>query len=120
MSSIGKLAGILILSLTSACVNAENFQLNNLSIKKIRSVGDYSGATFDNTIELWFTQPLVWPSSSSCTDTNRVYIDSKHSHLISAAYTAFASGRKVNINADDSLTKRGGACELSFLDLLAQ
>ena len=109
-----------MLSLTSVYASAENFKLNNLSIKMIRSVGDYSGTTFDSTIELWFTQPLVWPSSSSCTDTNRVYIDSKHSHLISAAYTAFASDRKVNINADDTLTKRGGACELSFLDLLAQ
>ena len=114
------LIGAFVLSLTSVKVVAGNEYIGNLSIKMIRTVGDYSSTTYDNTIELWFTKPLVWPSNSSCTDTRRVYIDAKHTHIISAAYTAFVSGRKVGINADDTLKKRGGACELSFLDLLAQ
>nr|WP_139063219.1 hypothetical protein [Vibrio nigripulchritudo] len=103
--------------LVSPMCYAENIHLNSLEIKFIRAVGDYSGSTYDNTIELWFTNPLVWPSSS-CTDTRRVYVDSKHQHIISAAYTAFAANKKVNVHVDSTLPKRGGACEVSYLDIL--
>ncbi|MEZ8822880.1 hypothetical protein AB6E04_00880 [Vibrio amylolyticus] len=96
---------------------AENIHLSSLEIKFIRAVGDYTGSAYDNTIELWFIEPLVW-SSPSCTDTRRVYIDSKHQHIISAAYTPFATNKKVNVHVDSTLPKRGGACEVSYLDIL--
>ncbi|MBY0444262.1 MAG: hypothetical protein K2Q15_03525 [Burkholderiales bacterium] len=99
--------------------NAANLQQYGLSIQKIRSVGDYEGQTFDSTIELWFTAPLNWPSGSACTTTFRVFIDAKHKQLISAALLALATGRKVDINVDDSLPIRSGSCEVSFLDVSA-
>ncbi|MBA6231372.1 MULTISPECIES: hypothetical protein [unclassified Colwellia] len=100
-------------------VQASNERVNGLTIKFIRAVGNYSaGTTYDNTIELHFTTPLIWPEGSLCTITYRVMIDSKNNHLISAAYMAYASGFKVNINADDALPIRNGACELSYLDIV--
>lgn len=117
MKSIKKT--LLIMALFSCTSHAENIHLNSLQIDFIRAVGDYSGSTFDNTIELWFTTPLVWPSSA-CTDTRRVYVDSKHQHIISAAYTAFVANKKISVHVDSTLPKRGGACEVSYLDILSQ
>jgi len=105
--------------LLAGSVSASNEKINGLTIKFIRAVGDYSaGNTYDNTIELHFTTGLIWPTDSSCKVTYRVMIDAKNTHLISAAYMAYTSGMKVNINADDSLPIRGGACELSYLDIV--
>ena len=106
----------LVMTLMSPTIFAENIKLLNLQIQMIRAVGDYSGSTYDNTIELWFTSPLVWPSSA-CTDKKRVYVDAKHTHIISAAYTAFVAGKKVNVHVESTLPKRGGACEVSYLDI---
>ncbi|BFM10157.1 hypothetical protein R50072_03100 [Simiduia litorea] len=93
--------------------------VDGLVISKIRAVGDYaSGTIYDHTIELWFTTSLVW-SNTACTDTSRIYIDAKNQHIISAAYIAFSSGKKVGINADDTLPIRGGSCEISYLDVEA-
>lgn len=80
-------------------------------------MGDYQGTTYDNTVELWFAAPVVWPSGSNCTATFRVYIDAKNKHVVSAAYLALATGRKVNINVDDTLPNRAGSCEVSYLDI---
>ena len=52
-----------------------------------------------------------------CNETTRVYVDVKHKHIISTAYLAVASKKKVNIHIDDALPIRTGACEISFLDL---
>ena len=99
-------------------VHAEDSFIDNLTIKKIHVVGDYSaGETYDSTIELWFTTQLAWPANSTCTDLERVYVKASDKHLVAAAYMALAANKKININADDSLTKRSGACELSFLDV---
>lgn len=110
---------LLLVALFASQVNAENIHLSNLQIKMIRAVGDYSGSTYDNTVELWFAKPLVWPSTA-CIDTRRVYIDAKHKHIVSAAYTAFTSNKKVNVHVDSTLPKRSGACEVSYLDILNQ
>lgn len=45
-------------------------------------------------------------------------IDKEHHHLISAAYMAFASGKKVNIHVDTDLPIRTGVCEIAFLDVI--
>lgn len=106
---------VLIFATVSAW--AENTYIENLSIKKIRAVGDFTGPTYDNTIEIWFTSPVAWPAPSTCTITDRVYVDAANKHIISMAYIALTTGKKININADDLLVKRGGACELSYLDV---
>jgi hypothetical protein len=110
---------ILVAFLMSNYAGAANIEQYGLSIQKIRSVGDYQGQIFDGTIELWFTTPLNWPSGSACTTTFRVFIDAKHKQLISAALLALVTGRKVDINVDDSLPIRSGSCEVSFLDISA-
>lgn len=91
--------------------------MDGLRIQKIRAVGDYQGTTYDNTIELWFTTPLGWPAGSACTSTQRVFVDARNKHVVSAAYLALAMGRPVTINVDDTLPVRFGACEVSFLDI---
>lgn len=97
--------------------NAGNYILGPLTLKKIRAVGNYNEQIYANTIELWFTTPLVWPTGSKCIEFSRVYIDAKNKQMLAAAYTALAAKKKVSINADDSLPIRNGACELSFIDI---
>jgi hypothetical protein len=97
---------------------AQSYEINNLTITKLRAVGDYPGATYDNTLEIWFTAPLVFPTGSPCTETFRVYVDKKHQHIVSAAYMALAVGKKVNIYVDPALPIRGASCEISFLDIV--
>lgn len=115
-----KCIGVLLVSLFvfSGTTLAATAQINGKVISKIRAVGDYPDARFNNTIELWFTTPITWPAGISCTNTSRVYIDAKHSHLVSAAYMALASGKTVNFFADDQLPNRSGSCEIAFLDVL--
>ena len=103
-----------------ANVSATEFQLPALKIQFIRAVGEYENPIFSNTIELWFTTPLQFPSGSSCTDMRRVYISSKNYHLVAAAYMAFSKGKTVNVALDESLPNRGGACEVTYLDILPQ
>ncbi len=107
-----------LLVITSTPCYATNYNLTDLTIKKLRSVGDYQGTTYDNTLELWFTTPLEWPVGSGCTTTYRVFIDKQHTHIISAAYLAFSTGKKVLVNVDNTLPIRAGACEVSFMDVL--
>ena len=97
---------------------AQSYEINNLTIAKLRAVGDYPGSTYDDSLEIWFSTPLVFPAGSPCTDTFRVYVDKKHQHLISAAYMAFASGKKVNIYVYPELPIRGASCEISFIDVV--
>jgi hypothetical protein len=109
---------LLAASFVSSLANANGQQINDLKIKMIRAVGNYhAGDTFDNSIELWFTASLEWAENMNCSINYRVYIDASHTHLISAAYMAFASGKTVNIHADDSLPLRSGSCELSYIDV---
>lgn len=108
----------LVIIFSSAFSNAATQKIDSLTIKMIRSVGEYhSGDTFDDTVELWFTTSLAWTADVGCTANFRVYIDASKTHMISAAYMAFAAGKKVNINADDTLPVRSGACELSYIDV---
>jgi len=103
-----------------ANASAAEVLLPALKIQFIRAVGQYAVPEYSSTIELWFTTPLQFPSGSSCTDTRRVYVSSKNSHLVAAAYLAFSTGKTVNIALDESLPNRGGACEVTYLDILPQ
>lgn len=107
--------GICLSSTTIA--TAAEFGLNNLTIKKIRAVGNYSNPIYANTVELWFTTPLTYPNGMKCNEPTRVYVDVKHKHIISTAYLAVATKKKVNIHIDDALPIRSSSCEISFLDL---
>lgn len=108
---------LIIFSIQAA---ASEILLPDLTIKKIRAVGSYASAQYSNTIEVWFTTTVVFPSGITCAPGGvRVAIDAKHKHLVAAAYLALASGKKVSINVDDTLPKRDGMCELSFLDVEA-
>lgn len=115
----GKKAWLLALALMYAASSAfaANYSKEGLTIKRIRAVGDYEGTTFDNTIELWFTTDLDWPTASQCGTGSRVYIDAKNKHMVATAMLAFSLGKKVNINIDTSLPNRYGACEVSYLDI---
>ena len=93
-----------------------DYQVEGLSISYIRVVGDYqNGDLYDNTIELHFSA-IAWPTDSNCAGT-RVYIDAANTHLVSAAYAAYIAGMTIDINADDTLPKRGSNCELSYMDI---
>lgn len=116
---VGGLLAVFV-SAFSISVNATGHQIDNLSIRYIRTVGDYHGETHDRTIELHFTTALTWPSEFKCQAPNRVMVDIKNGHMIAAIYTAFSGDMKVNIYADDSLPIRAGACEISFLDIYKQ
>jgi hypothetical protein len=101
--------------------SATDTEIDGLTLSKIRAVGDYSqGTTYDNTVELWFTTPLAWPAGSACTITYRVEVDANNKHLVAAAYLALATGKKVNINVDDTLPIRNGTCQVSYLDVASQ
>lgn len=117
-----KIATFLLITLLGLATNAlaTAFDLPTLNIQFVRAVGQYQDPQFSNTVELWFTTPLPLPAGSRCTDTRRVYIDSKNYHLVAAAYMAFSKGRSVHIALDDTLPIRGGACEVTYLDVLAQ
>jgi hypothetical protein len=106
-----------LLILVSSSVSAQSYEINNLTITKLRAVGDYPGTTYDDSLEIWFSAPLVFPAGSPCTETFRVYVDKKNQHVVSAAYMAFASGKKVNIYVDPTLPIRGASCEISFIDV---
>ncbi|WP_057260138.1 hypothetical protein [Duganella sp. Root1480D1] len=109
------------LLVASGGANATDFVQTGLTLLKIRAVGDYQGTVYDNTIELWFSAPLNWPAGSSCASAAapRVYIDAKNKQLVAAAYLALATGKKVDINVDDTLPIRAGSCEVSYLDISA-
>lgn len=90
-----------------------------ITIGKLRAVGNYNAGTlYDNTLEVWPNSPL--PTSSICTVTSRFYINSAQTHMISAVLLAFAAGRKISVNLDPTLPVRNGACEASYVDVLAQ
>jgi hypothetical protein len=118
MKSFSKMVVGMLVVLASASATSATQKIENLSIKSIRVVGDYHKAeVFDDTIELWFTTSLAWSANMSCTVNYRVYIDASKSHLVSAAYMALATDKKVSIFADDSLPMRYGSCEISYLDI---
>lgn len=102
---------------SSFATHATEHTITGLSIRMMRSVGDYSGTTYDNTMEIWLTTPITWPAGSKCLDTTRVVIDAKNKHLIATAMMAFAMNKTININVDDTLPMRGVACEVSFVDI---
>lgn len=94
--------------------------IDNIAISKIRSVGDYSAATYSNTVEIWFTTPVNLPAGMKCsTVALRVDIDAKQKHMVAAAYMALATGKKIGIAVDDRLPIRGDTCEISFLDVMS-
>lgn len=118
-SKIKSLLLFLILVIFDPHARASDIYIGDLTISKIRAVGEYYSPTFSNTIEIWFSSPLIFPTGTRCTPNNyRVHVDIKHKHIITSAYLAFATGKKININIDDQLPIRGGGCELSYLDIL--
>lgn len=103
-----------------APVWATDYTLNDLTLVRIRAVGDYqSGDTFDNTIELWFSESIAGRAGPNCTDGSRVFVHARHHQMVKAAYAALLMGKKVSVNIDDTLPIRYGACEISFLDITA-
>lgn len=118
MKLCNRILTVTILTFLVQYSHAESLQVNGMTIKLIRSVGDYPGTVFDNSVELWFANPIVWTKTLGCTSTSRVFVDAKHSHIISAAYMAFASGKKVNFFADDNLPIRNNSCEIGYLDVI--
>lgn len=108
------------LATSASWAAATDHTVGGLRIQKIRAVGDYQGATFDGTIELWFTTSLGWPVGSRCTDAYRVHVDSRHRQVVAAAYLALSTGKQVAINVDDMLPIRSGSCEVSFIDVMDQ
>lgn len=98
----------------------EFHSLYNLNINSIRVVGVYSNDTrHNNTIELHFSEELNWPDQAGCTDKRRLFIDASHTHLVSAAYMAFASDKRIQVTIDKTFSKlAAGYCQISFIDVL--
>lgn len=118
MKIYDKLAVFVLIAFTCLGANAGGQFIEGLTIKKLRAVGNYHAAdTFDDTLEVWFTTGLTWSEDVSCTNTYRVYVDGSKNHMVSLLYMAFASGKEVDIFADDSLPQRSGSCEISYVDL---
>jgi len=112
---------LLVFAATAVSAQAAPAEWDGLSILKIRAVGDYGGAdtTYDNTIEVWLASPPALPAGVSCSVNLRVYVNANNKHLVAAAYLALATGKKINLNLDDtSLPIRSGACEASFIDIV--
>lgn len=115
----GKKNSAIFLSLMACAItaNAGQATVSGATIQKIRAVGEFAAPAYSNTLEISFVTPLVFALAVKCVVTTRVYVDAKNKHVISAAYLAMALGKKVNVNVDDSLPMRDGACEISFLDV---
>ena len=113
-----KLIAVLILLVCAFESHAQYYAKNNLTLERIRAVGDYNGTEHDGTVELWFSTDLDWPAESGCSTGTRVFIDGSHTHLISASYMALASSISMNITIDNRLPIRGGGCEVAYLDLI--
>lgn len=111
---------VAVMSLLAMPSHAAEIQRYSLTISKIRAVGNYQGAMHHNSVELWFTTSLSLPGGLRCSDSARAVIDGNNTHMIAAAYQALASKSRVSINLDDTLPVRGGACEISFLDIGGQ
>ena len=99
-------------------VHATRCTETDISISKIRAVGDYtSGDQHDNTLEIQHSS-RSWCDFTECENNKyRVVIDKDRTHLVAAAYMAFASGKLVDITIDNALTVRSGICEVSILDV---
>lgn len=106
-----------VLGMAAPAAHATDSYLTSIAITRIRTVGDYQGTTFDNTTEIWFNGPVNYGAGSRCASAFRVFVDVKHKHIVSAALLALSTSRKVNINVDDTLPIRDGACEVTFLDI---
>ena len=103
--------------LISAAVKAETCEETDVVINSIRPVsGDYPSEKHKNTVELHH-EVRSYCSLSACADSNkyRVVIDGSDTHMISAAYMAFAAGKKVNIFIDSGLGTRNGICVASYI-----
>jgi len=103
------------------CAQSAEIMLPGLKIQSIRAVGQYNPSQqFNDTLEMWFTTPLVFPAGSNCIETRRVIISAKNYHLVAAAYLAFTKGRTVNVAVDDTLPIRAGSCEVTYMDVMPQ
>lgn len=81
-------------------------------------MGQYADPQFSNTVEVWLTVPVAYPSGSRCTGNARIYIDAKHYHVLAAAYLAFWKGSTIKFAVDDSSSMRNGSCEVIYHDIL--
>lgn len=107
------------LVLLVADIQAADFYAEGYVVNRIRAVGNFQvGTTYDNTIEIWFSTLPTIPASMGCTSAHRLYIDARHTHLVSAAFIAYTTGKKVNFNIDNTLPIRDNSCEVSYLDLM--
>jgi hypothetical protein len=117
---VRKFLAAIAVSAASGSSFAAPAEWDNLKILKIRAVGNYSDATFANTIEVWISNPPNLPSGLSCTVNFRVYINANSKNMVAAAYLPLASGKTVNMFLDDTaLPIRAEACEASWLDIPA-
>lgn len=125
MATSQKTLGLAIILAAVLCplkqaISAET-AISGLHIKSIRSVGQYNPSQqFNEVVELWFTEPLVFPINSLCKDSRRLIVNSKYYHLVIAAHLAFSKGRTINVAIDETLPVRDGACEISYFDVLPQ
>jgi hypothetical protein len=120
--SVLKAKSLLISAVLISCclpAQAAEIHVENVTISRIRSVGDFSAPMYANAIEIWFVAPVNLPAGMGCPAlAYRVAVDAKHKHLIAAVYLAFSMGKKININFDDRLPIRGDMCEASYVDVV--
>lgn len=101
--------------LISSSVNAATCKESNVTINLIRAVsGNYTDDKHKNTVELHH-DTKSYCDLSTCSNKYRVIIEGSDKHIISAAYMAFAAGKKVDINIDTDLGVKYGICTVSYL-----
>jgi hypothetical protein len=106
-----------VLMIVAINVHATRCTETDVAISKLRAVGDYtSGDQHDDTLELHHNS-RNWCGLTECSSNHRVIIDKERSHLVAAAYMAFASGKLVDITIDTVWPTRSGICVVSILDV---
>jgi len=89
---IGLRSGFFRLSLLSAILllfgsyaTAADYTLNELTVVRIRAVGDCQAAEIsDNTVELWFSESISGRAGPNCLDGRRVFVNARHYQMVMA------------------------------------
>ncbi len=107
-------AGVLIVTcaLWASAANAQdNHSASFMTLQNLvfYSANDTVYPQYAGTVEVLFTAPIIWYTSTRCS-TGAVAIRGTDTALISAAQTALATGRSVEIFVDDTQTVDGVVC----------
>ena len=102
----------------AAFVDTQAAQVYTPAFYDISRIGSYStlfppDSTLQGFTRVFFAQPLVW-TAGTC-EAGSVLIRAEDKTLLASAQIAFASGRTVQVFAEDSFPKPYGLCVLTYI-----